>query len=233
VALIGEKAVVSVGKWASFLRGWGRRGLELPGTAWNLRAFSGWYLLEMLVRLMELAGMFVLYDTLMEWVKWNSRALNAEEMVLARRAFGDSIRLDLVRVDAMAFSTRITRERFAYVGFQTVNFWKEVNTSELVHELVHVWHYEQMGAAYTVRALRAQRSKEGYNYGGVGILRERLAAGQAFLDFNLEQQAEIVMDCFRLQMGWKPAWGDAKKEDLDVYCQILRPFFPIAQRADR
>jgi hypothetical protein len=141
----------------------------LPGTAWNLRAFSGWYLLEMLVRLMELAGMFVLYDTLMEWVKWNSRALNAEEMVLARRAFGDSIRLDLVRVDAMAFSTRITRERFAYVGFHTVNFWKEVNTSELVHELVHVWHYEQMGAAYTVRALRAQRSKEGYNYGGVGI----------------------------------------------------------------
>ncbi len=227
---MSDKFIVIWKKWAFFLRGWGRRGRELPATAWNLRAFSGWYLLEMLVRLMELAGMFVLYDTLMEWVKWNTRGLSAEEMVLAKRVFGGSIRLDLVRVDALAFTTRITRKRFAYVGFYTVNFWKEVNTSELVHELVHVWHYEQLGAVYTVRALRAQQSEEGYNYGGVGALRERLAAGQGFLDFNLEQQAEIVMDCFRLQMGWKPAWGDAKKEDLDVYCQILRPFFPLGER---
>lgn len=233
MALLGEKVVVSVGKCAFFLRGWGRRGRELPGTTRNLRAFSGWYLLEMLVRLMELAGLFMLYDTLMEWIKWNTRALSAEEMVLARRVFGDRIRLDLVRVDAMAFSTRIRKKPFAYVGFQTVNFWKEVNTSELVHELVHVWHYEHFGAAYTARALRAQRSSEGYNYGGVGALRERLAAGQGFLDFNLEQQAEIVMDCYRLQMGWKPAWGGAKNEDLDVYCQVLQPFFPIAQRAER
>lgn len=183
----------------------------------------------MLVRLMELAGMFVLYDTLKEWVKWNTRPLNPEEMALARRVFGDRIRLDLVRVDARAFTTRLRKQAFAYVSFQTLNYWKEVNSSEFVHELVHVWHYEQLGAAYTIRALRAQQSGEGYNYGGVEALRERLAAGQGFLDFNLEQQAEIVMDCYRLQMGWKPAWGNATKEDLSVYREILHSFFPLAE----
>lgn len=201
----------------------------MPAAALNLRAFSGWYLLEMLVRLMELAGMFALYDTLMEWVKWNTRALSAEEMTLARRVFGDQIRLDLVRVDDRAISTRWRKQAFAYVSFQTVNYWKEVRSSEFVHELVHIWHYERLGAVYTARSLRAQQSGEGYNYGGVVVLRERLAAGLGFLDFNLEQQAEIVMDCYRLQMGWKPAWGDAKKEDLDVYRQILLPFFPLAE----
>lgn len=203
----------------TFFSQWRKRLLELAAHSRKGQIMSGWWWSEWIVRLGELGGLFIVYETLMDWIKWNTRPLTKEEQKLVEPYFGKNIRLDLVRVDERAFLCN-RKKPFAYVNLYTLNYWKEIKRSILIHELVHVWHYEQLGAAYLVRSLRGQRSREGYDYGGVEAIR-----GRSFLDFNLEQQAEIVMDFYRLQHGIKPEWGKAKWQDIDAYVQILSPHF--------
>lgn len=65
----------------------------------------------------------------------------------------------------------------------------------LMHELTHVWQYQQIGWGYLLKAIRAQM-KEGYAYGGAEKLREYRAGGKTLFDFNLEQQGDIVRDYY-------------------------------------
>ncbi len=206
----------------TFISQWGKRLMELAAHSRKGQVLSGWWWFEWIVRFGELGGLFLVYETLLDWIKWNTRPLTKEEWKLAEPYFGKNIRLDQVRLDTLSFvGTR--QKQFAYVSFYTINYWKELKPSVLIHELVHIWHYEQLGAAYLVRALRGQWSREGYDYGGVEAIR-----GKSFLDFNLEQQAEIVMDFYRLQHGIKTVWGKAKWQDTEVYIQILSPHFAFA-----
>ncbi|MBK7408134.1 MAG: hypothetical protein IPJ40_08760 [Saprospirales bacterium] len=158
-------------RWGFFFLHWSRRGRDLVRSFRNVEASSPWWWLELAVRLAELSGIFVLYETLAGVVKWNTRPLSAAERALVEPYFRGLIRLDLVRMDSWAFIGSAQR-RFAYVTLHTVNCWRELGASVLVHELVHVWQYEPLGAAYIVRALRAQHSREGYNYGGVAMIRD-------------------------------------------------------------
>lgn len=72
----------------------------------------------------------------------------------------------------------------------------------LVHEVVHIWQYTRHGAAYIPRALYAQTTPEGYNYGGLAPLQ----AMSELEDFNYEQQADIIEDAFRLANGYQAQW---------------------------
>lgn len=92
----------------------------------------------------------------------------------------------------------------------------------LIHELVHVWQYERLGSVYIPLALKAQHSKEGYDYGGVQALQQALATGRDLLDFNLEQQADIVADYFCLLHGRPTRWSRAHKPEIGVYQKILK-----------
>ena len=74
-----------------------------------------------------------------------------------------------------------------------------------------------MGAVYIPRALRAQYSNVGYNYGGVSNLRSFLKKGKDLHAFNLEQQADIVADYYLIKDGYKPNWGNGNKKDLPIY----------------
>ena len=68
-----------------------------------------------------------------------------------------------------------------------------------------------------IRALIAQHTHCGYDYGGVRALKERRKKGESLLDFNLEQQGDIVTDYFLLKSGYRTQWGNAKLEDLPTY----------------
>lgn len=54
---------------------------------------------------------------------------------------------------------------------------------------------------YIFRALSAQRSKEGYDYGGVEALYIAMIERKQFEDFNFEQQGSIVEDYARVLMA--------------------------------
>ena len=78
-----------------------------------------------------------------------------------------------------------------------------------------------MGSAYIPRALQAQMSKEGYNYGGAPQVVNWARRSALLQDFNLEQQADLVADYWRLQNGLKPHWGPAGPADLPFYAYFV------------
>ena len=92
-----------------------------------------------------------------------------------------------------------------------------MQNSILLHELTHIWQFQQMGAVYVPRAIKAQFSKMGYNYGGVSALKAYLGKGKSFLSFNLEQQGDIISDYYRIKDGYRPRWGNGDRRDLSIY----------------
>lgn len=165
---------------------------------------------------LDLLGICDLYDTCNDFIKWPTRPLNKQELRLAYSVYGKTIDYQNVRVDETAILGP-PQYRFCYVSFNTINSWRGMRPDTFIHELMHVWQYQHLGAAYISRALRAQRTTEGYNYGGVEVLRQSMQADKKLLDFNYEQQADIIADYFRIRAGHRPRWGNGGKQDLEVY----------------
>lgn len=98
----------------------------------------------------------------------------------------------------------------AFVTNSLVNF--DINDGPLsnatmIHELCHVWQFQETGPFYMAEAVHAQEWGDGYNYGytnsangnggeddleGVFTDNPGFTAAQAFEEFNREQQAEII-----------------------------------------
>ena len=82
----------------------------------------------------------------------------------------------------------------------------------LIHELAHVWQYQQTGWIYLTKALSAQFrfGAKAYDYGGEQVLIQSHQQGMRFTQFNSEQQGDIVRDYYwRLVKGldlsaWQP-----------------------------
>ncbi len=183
------------------------------------RVLNWW--MEFTVYFLECFGVGEFYETLLDFLKFNSRTLKDWEIDLARTVFGDSINYRRVRVDEYSFLGP-KQARFCYVSFNLINSWGPMLNSLLLHELTHVWQYQKMGAVYIPRALRAQYSNAGYNYGGVSNLRSVLQKKKNLLSFNLEQQADIVADYYLIRDGYKPNWGKGVKKDLPIYENFIK-----------
>ncbi len=177
-----------------------------------------------------LEGGFMLLDLLrvpqcMIWlngrVKSNTRALTQREEFLARSIFGDNIDYQKVRIDECA-QLGCRKFHFAYVGFQVINCWGPLSDRHFMHEMVHIWQYQRFGARYIPRALWAQRTVAGYNYGGIHALRHTAEAGNGLKSFNWEQQADIVADFFCLKNGISPRWCESDSAYLPVFEEIVR-----------
>jgi hypothetical protein len=171
---------------------------------------------ELLLLFLDLLGLAEGYETLNDLVKFNSRPLRKTEEHLARKIFGTSINYSRVRIDKYAFLGP-RQYKICYVSFYLINSWGEMSKSILIHELVHVWQYQRLGILYIPRALGAQQTTEGYNYGGVEALKLAINQGKQLLDFNLEQQADIITDYYRLSVNLPVQWGYASKQDLAIY----------------
>ncbi|MEM9848526.1 MAG: hypothetical protein AAF847_11590 [Bacteroidota bacterium] len=185
--------------------------MTLPNLSWKLFELSFWLLQGLRVT--------DLYEWLARQVKAH-RPLNQNERFLAKYIYGDCIDLDKVRIDEAArFGPR--QYSLCYVSFNIINSWGSMKDDILVHELVHVWQYQHFGAVYIPRALWAQGTREGYNYGGIEALLVAKKTGKKFWEFNYEQQGDIVSDYFRISQGWQPRWGNANIDDLDTYEYFL------------
>lgn len=186
-------------------------------THFSKLTFKDW-LLELTFLFLEIFGIFDFYDAFASLVK-RARPLTDREIGIARSIFGDSLACERVRIDERAYWGP-RKGNFCYVSCYTINSWGIMPDFILVHELTHVWQYQHLGMAYVPRALKAQFSPEGYNYGGVRALYEAMQNGKKLLDFNYEQQADIIEDYYRLLLGYRPSWGSGKADDLDVYAHF-------------
>ena len=172
---------------------------------------------EVLFAILDLLGVFDLYAAISNTLTPSIRGLTEEEKHLLRPIFGDSVPWGLVRIDERAW----VGPRWAnlcYVSFYTINSWGPMPLHVLVHEMVHIWQYTRVGAAYIPRALAAQRTAMGYNYGGLGALEK----GKGMAAFNYEQQADIIEDAYRLANGYRAQWHGFGPEVLPVYYPYLR-----------
>jgi hypothetical protein len=174
---------------------------------------------ELLYLILDLCAIPEIYETVQDWFKFNTRTLTPFEIQVARSIFGDSINYQRVRIDEKA-QIGCRHFHFLYVSFYTINSWGAFREDLLIHELVHVWQFQNFGGAYIPRAIRAINSEAGYNYGGIYDLRQKVRLGKNILEYNYEQQADIVTDYFRLKHGHKPQWGSATQYDLEIYEKI-------------
>ncbi len=179
------------------------------------------WLIELICYVADLFGIPELYETIADIVKINTRPLTREEEEAIKSHFGNSLQLRRIRIDTFAFGGPRTHH-FAYVSFYTINSWGPLSPDTFIHEVMHVWQYEKMGSVYIPRALRAQYSSEGYDYGGLESLEQAIHSGQGLQQFNLEQQGDIMADYFRLKQGKNPRWSNITTDDIWIFEQLLK-----------
>jgi hypothetical protein len=128
-----------------------------------------------------------------------ARPLSGDEIAAAQEVLGPTaIRWGDVRVSQgglldVVFALNNDR---AFVLWHTVNFPEGETIDVMVHELTHVFQYEQVGTVYLGGAIHAQATRGGdaYNYGGADGLVDKQNNGGHFSDFNREEQAQIAQD---------------------------------------
>ena len=197
----------------------------------NFRFFFSWFM-EFWFYFIDLLGIPEIYEVLSILFKWNTRPLNDEEFRIAKEIFGDVLDYDAISIDDRAFIGP-GQFHFAYVGFHTINHFRSMGPALLIHELVHVLQYEREGSVYIPRALKAQRSKEGYSYGGVNRIIQMNIDGVMLGSLNYEQQAEVFKDYYRI----KNAEPHSKaREYLPFYKKIVQEYlrlFPGVEQETR
>lgn len=188
------------------LKPWSLKWWRSLGKAGTWKSFGRW-LGNLVIYGLETLGIGEIYETIADFIKFNTRELTGAEKAKARRVFGSAIPLSLVRVDSRAVIGPAFTKR-EYVSFHTINGWGTMNDHTLIHELTHVWQYESMGARYMPKAIHAQATMgdAAYQYGGLTGLEAARAAGKPLTSFTMEQQGDILGDYYvlRFQNGAAP-----------------------------
>jgi hypothetical protein len=172
--------------------------LTFQKTAYLLKStsFIDW-INELLFCIIDLILLPEVYETIIALFKSDYRFLTIEEKEITREYFGNSIKLDFVRINPQ-MSKRVGRKVYAYVTLNTINYHQNISKPVFLHEMVHIWQYQRFGSMYIYRALKAQYSNDKYDYGGLEKLYTGMINHQQFIDFNFEQQGAIVEDYVRL-----------------------------------
>ncbi len=149
------------------------------------------------------------------------RSLTAAEIALAREAFGDSLRYELIRV--LAAPWPLTRAFVPgrwfgrdWIVWPVRSLPEDIAAAALglqatfIHELTHVWQAAN-GVNLLTGKLRAGDRPEAYRY-PVGV-------DCAWEALNIEQQAMVVEHRFRLSRGQRVP---ADRAFYDRVCPINR-----------
>ena len=148
-----------------------------------------------------LADLFLIpdiFEFILVWINPNIRLLNESERKYVKKYFHDNVQLGNIRINK-EMPKKIQSLALAFVSFNTIHYAKKISLPIFIHEVVHIWQYQKYGSVYIYRSLKAQRSEEGYNYGGLEALYSKMLSNHMFIDFNFEQQGEIFEDYCRLK----------------------------------
>lgn len=134
----------------------------------------------------------------------NTRKLTAGEITLAKKIFKDSIDYSQVRIhnDKYAFFqpsfSGMTPAGEIYIADIYKNNYAAANSylkSFFIHEMVHVWQY-QLKILNPVTAAIGESIKYFFDYDKAYMY--TLESGKDILDYNIEQQAAIIEDYYRI-----------------------------------
>lgn len=198
---------------------------KLHGIQFSFLARVFLWLGELIFLVLDVVGIPEWYEIGSAWLKYNSRPMKPSEVALAKSIFGPQLPYWRIRLDEKAYLGP-RQYHFFYVSFCVINSWRKMPAAILVHELVHVWQFQRYGSPYIIRALLAQTTKAGYDYGQKKGLEAAISTGQGLAFFNYEQQASIIEDFFRLRADGLARWGSANALD---YLETYRYFHDALQ----
>jgi hypothetical protein len=172
---------------------------------------------RLLLALFDLAGWPEICQFVMHLLMPTS-PLTASEIAEVGSVLGDrAIRWADVRVAQGG----LLRLIFRYNGGRAFCTWHTIHLQEegkhsrddfslLVHELTHVYQYENLGSRYMTEAIHAQikMGQRCYDYGGGDGLEEALRLKRAYKTYNRESQAQIAQDFYRRR---------ARQADVSMY----------------
>jgi len=126
------------------------------------------------------------------------RGLTEGENGMLREVYGDSIDYDRVRINKDGFITGMM-DRQGIVTGNTVNvsgdiYYDDFSTASvdmqafLVHEVGHVWQYQNVSSLTTVKAALEHLGSDPYKYS---------LDGRSFNQYGFEQQGAILSDFYR------------------------------------
>jgi hypothetical protein len=160
---------------------------------------------------------FVLFNLLL---KKGIRRMNEAEKLIARNVYNGTILLDYVYIDESA-SFLAKKHKFAYVSCNLINSWGSIRDDIFIHELMHVYQFQKFGLVYIYRAIKAQCSKEGYDYGGPKGLHNARQQGKHLFEFNFEQQASIIEHYYVIDQSKEILIADEYKDTYRHYIKEL------------
>ena len=167
-----------------------------------------------------------------------SRPLTEAEIAYARKIYGDSIDYSKVRVTSDHWlstgapktlgNTMHMRSEWGGANFDENGQLTDSGRELLMHEIGHVWQYQNGGAAYIGDSLWSQL--KGFLGGGsrneAYDWRDAIAKGTAWEDFNPEQQAEAIETYHEIleaeEGGYASSADLADKERLQPYIDKVR-----------
>ena len=121
----------------------------------------------------------------------NIRPLSAQEKNILHQVFGD--KMNGIPIKLASYRQPILFKKvLAFVTFNTIHSRDRLSPEIFVHELTHIWQYQQYGSFYIFKALQAQMKENPYYYGGIEALYKNMLLQKTLHDFNFEQQAEIM-----------------------------------------
>jgi len=161
-------------------------------------------------------------QTIQLWVKPSVRPLSAMELQHAQRVFKDAVDYRLVRVDSRA-RVGIKAKVIAYVTFNCINFRGSLSPEIFIHEMMHIWQFQRFGSVYLFRAMKAQLSHTVYDFGGIENLYQKMLAGKGLMEFNFEQQAEII-ETYYVSLAHPDTFSTMERQVLAYFAEFLRPW---------
>lgn len=195
------------------------RGLVRHPHGWILAALH--YTIELPLLILDVFGFPEGFGWLQSIFKPYARSLDPMEIQTAQSLFQDQVDLKKVKIDENS-KLGTYRGKYAYVGYYYINSSSRLSLPVLMHELVHIFQYEQVGSPYIFRNLIAHWSKHKYNYGGLTRLKQILKDPETVHQFNFEQRADIVSDYVLITSGQKPEWGYADSTDSHIYLEVIQ-----------
>lgn len=126
------------------------------------------------------------------------RYLSEDEVILARGIFGRSIdfsRVRLIPTEVLEYRTIGNTIRIPH----DFTITDEYMAQTFIHELTHVWQYQQSGTRYISESLGAQIGATIERGGRNFAYDYSITPDKSFFDFSHEQQASIVESYFMMQ----------------------------------
>jgi len=142
-----------------------------------------------------------------------STPLTSDEIIMITSVLGpDALRFGDVRVVEGGLFDWIFKinGNLAFATWHSINLPRtghhtRQNLPIVVHELTHVYQYENVGSRYLGEAIYMliKTKRDCYNYGGRSGLQQACENGECYCDFNREQQAKITQDFYDLRTQGK------------------------------